>query len=63
MSHHNSPKWQAAKAARNDPRWRKAQAAFLAEYDDLDPDQAVFERIKAICLMREIEREYEARAA
>lgn len=41
--------------ARNDPRWQEAQAAYVAEYPDLDPDEAFRRRIAAATRMHEIE--------
>lgn len=46
------------KDARSDPRWQEAQAAYIADYPDLDPDEAMGKRIAAAVAMYEIEREY-----
>ncbi|MFC5744762.1 hypothetical protein [Actinomadura rugatobispora] len=51
--------YEAGRLARQDQRWQDAQAAYVAEYEDVDPDVAFVERVKAATRMRVIEREYE----
>jgi hypothetical protein len=45
--------------ARDDERWKQAQADYIAEYPELDPDAAMWRRIAAAKRMHEIEREYD----
>jgi len=46
------------RAHRQDPRWQKAREDYVAEYEDLDPDEAFVLRIRAATEMNRIEHEY-----
>lgn len=48
----------AETSARDDERWKQAQASYVADHDDLDPDAAYRVRCAAAIRMYEIEREY-----